>query len=108
MSGNKVRFRAAFTTKVRPETAPEPLAAVKTETPPASRQALQLALAYFIEGEIEAGRIKSYAEVASRLGISRARVSQIAGMVLLPMAVQEAIVEGDVAVSETALRKTAW
>jgi hypothetical protein len=49
----------------------------------------QLALAYFLEGEIEAGGVESYSKVAGRLGISRARVSQIADMVLLPSAVQE-------------------
>ena len=57
--------------------------------------------------EIEAGRIKSYAQVASHLGISRARVSQIAGMVLLPVAAQEAILQGDVAVGERELRSVA-
>jgi len=64
--------------------------------------------AYFIEREIEAGRIKSYAGVAGRLGISRARVSQIADTVLLPVAVQEAILEGEVRLSETDLRKVLW
>jgi hypothetical protein len=46
--------------------------------------ARQLALAYLIEREIEAGRTKSHVEVASRLRISRARVSQITDIVLLP------------------------
>jgi transcriptional regulator with XRE-family HTH domain len=71
------------------------------------RTARLLALAYYVEREIEAGRIKSYAEVAGRLGVSRARLSQIANMVLLPVAVQEAILSGQVTVSERELRKGA-
>ena len=47
----------------------------------------------------------SYPEVAGRLRISRARVSQIAGMVLLPVTVQEAILVGEVAVGQRELRK---
>ena len=35
-------------------------------------------LAYFIEREIEAGRVESYAEVARRLGISGPRLSEVA------------------------------
>ena len=64
----------------------------------------QLALAHFIEREIEEGRIESYAEFAGRLGVSRARVSQIAGMVLKPLAVQEAIVRGEVVIRERTIR----
>ena len=68
MSGNTVRFRAGLGNRKRSrEPAREQVAA------PASRLARQLALAYFIEHEIEAGRVKNYAEVAGRLGISRAR-----------------------------------
>jgi hypothetical protein len=49
--------------------------------------------------------LQSDAEVASRLRISRARVSQIADMVLLPVLVQEAILRGEVVVSERDLRQ---
>ena len=78
-----MRFRAALGSRKRstehlPERAAEP------RRSPATRLARQLALAYLIEREIEAGQLKSYAEVAGRLRISRARVSQIADMVLLP------------------------
>ena len=90
MSGSTVWFRAGLGTRKRNDE-PAREQAAETQRPPATRQARQLALAYFIEREIEAGRLKSYAEVAGRLRISRARVSQIAGMVLLPVAVQEAI-----------------
>jgi hypothetical protein len=66
-----------------------------------------LALAYAIERAIAEGGLRSYSEAAKHLGVSRARVSQIADMVLLPVAVQEAILAGGAAVSERELRANA-
>ena len=42
-----------------------------------SRRARQLALGVWIERQVEAGRVRSYAEMARRLGVSRARVTQL-------------------------------
>lgn len=55
--------------------------------PPVSRKARQLALAYYIERAIESGLIKDYAEAARKIGVTRARLTQI--MDLLGMTVEE-------------------
>ena len=47
-------------------------------------KARQLALAYWIEEQIEAGRVRDYAAVARALGISRARITQVMDLMLLP------------------------
>lgn len=72
---------------------------------PPSRIARQLALAYKIERMIEAGDLRDYAEAARRLGVSRARVSQIFGLLHLAPAVQEGIVAGVLRNCERGLRR---
>jgi hypothetical protein len=62
-----------------------------------------LALAYFIERQVEAGKIRDYATSARRLGISRARMSQMMNLINLPVAKQEAILSGAM-MSERELR----
>ena len=57
----KVRFRPA-----------EPVAGA-----PASQEARLLTLAYAVEAAVEEGRLRSVAEVARALGLSRARLSQV-------------------------------
>ena len=54
-----------------------------------SRKARQLALGVWIERQIEAGRVGSYAEMARALGVSRARVTQLVDMGLSPVGVRE-------------------
>ena len=54
----------------------------------------RLALAHLIERKIEAGELRDYAEAARLLGVTRARLSQLADLVLLPADVQSAILEG--------------
>ena len=108
MSGNTVRFRAGLSGRKRKSPEEAQSAKAMLQKPSASRPARQLALAYFIEREIEAGRFQSYADVARRLWVSKARVGQIAGMVLLPTAVQEAILSDEARLNERALRKKAW
>ena len=75
------------------------------ENPP-PRLARQLALAYLIEQLVEDGALESYAQAAQRLGITRARVSQIIGLLLLPLARQEEILLGRVVNSERGLRSS--
>ena len=58
---------------------------------PPSRLARHLALAYAIDRAIEAGDVESYADAARRLGVSRARVSQIMNHMILPTPKREAI-----------------
>ena len=50
--------------------------------------------AYLIERKIEAGELRDYAEAARILGVTRARLSQLADLVLLPADVQSSILEG--------------
>ena len=55
----------------------------------ADRKRRQLALAYKIASLIESGEIASFADAAKRIGVTRARVTQIMDLQLLPMAEQE-------------------
>ena len=59
-----------------------------------SPKARQLALAYWIEGQIEAGNVSSYAAVARALGLSRARLTHIINLTLLPVPEQEELLLG--------------
>ncbi len=65
------------------------------ETPapkdPVPRIARLLALAHKWEGMVRRGDIKNYAEIASRYGLSRARVTQICSWTLLSPLMQDAI-----------------
>ena len=61
----------------------------------ADRLARQLALAYWIERQIEAGEVASYGNIAMRLGLSQPRVTQIMGLLLLPSAMQERVLLGE-------------
>ncbi|MBI1853823.1 MAG: hypothetical protein HYR85_26095 [Planctomycetes bacterium] len=63
-----------------------------------------LALGYRIEQMIESGEALDYAEVARRIGVSRARVAQVTGLMLLAPAIQEAILVGELRLSERRLR----
>ncbi len=56
-----------------------------------ARIAIMLALAHKLQQAIDEGKVKDGAEVARRLGVSRARVAQILGLALLPVADQERI-----------------
>ncbi len=72
--------------------------------PGATRIARMLAMVYFIERQLEAGAIRDYAEAARRLGISRARMTQVMNLLTLPTATQEDILAGT-EVSERGLRE---
>ena len=66
-----------------------------TETPPRgpirhpARVAITLALAHKLQQAIDTGVVTDRAEVARRLGLTRARVTQIMNLLLLPVAEQE-------------------
>ena len=51
----------------------------------------QLVLAHWVEREIREGRMGSLAEAAREFGVSRARMSQIVGLVGLPVERQERV-----------------
>ena len=66
-----------------------------TETPPRepirypARIAITLALAHKLQQAIDEGWIEDRAEVARMLGVTRARVTQIMNLLLIPVAEQE-------------------
>ena len=72
--------------------------------PKATRLARQLALAYEIDRIVEDGAL-TYGEAARRLGVSQARISQIASLRWLPVSVQERILAGTIDGTERDLRK---
>ncbi len=59
-----------------------------------------LALAHYVERLVEQGSVKSYADAARQLGVSRARMSQILNLLNLPPRVQEGLLLGDLHLSE--------
>lgn len=56
-----------------------------------SRRARQLALAIWIDRQIEAGRLRNDAHAARMLGITRARISQILNLALASGAEKKAL-----------------
>ena len=48
-----------------------------------SKQAMRLALAYYVARCIEDGTLESYADAARRLGITRARMTQVMNLVFI-------------------------
>ena len=75
------------------------------------RVARLLALAHKIDGMVRNGEIADYADAARRLGLTRARVTQITNLLLLAPEIQEAILDlpnitdGRDPVSERQLRR---
>lgn len=69
-----------------------------------SRAALQLALAHHIERQIDAGVIPDYAAAAKALGLTRARLTQVMGLLLLSPVLQERVLEGELSATEHGLR----
>ena len=70
--------------------------AVPVETEPAGRVprvARVLALAHKIDGMIRAGELRDLADAARMLGLTRARVTQVASLLLLAPEIQEAILD---------------
>lgn len=73
----------------------------------ANRLQQRLALAHLIERKIESGEIRDYAEAARLLGVTRARMSQLLDLVLLPVDTQERILYGENLGSERVVRSRA-
>ena len=73
----------------------------KKSTP---RIAQLLALAYLIERKVEACSVKDYADAAKRLGLTRARVTQVMNLLLISPEIQEMILVGEVRLSERQAR----
>ena len=87
------------------------LAAKPVPLPPRpAKVAVLLALAHRVQREIDAGSMKDRAEAARKLGISRARVTQVLDLTLLSPRIQEAVlsmetVGGAEPVTERSLRE---
>ena len=73
--------------------------------PKVSRLARMLALGYAIDRQIEDGSLKDMATAARRLGLTRARLTQISNLRWLPVEIQEGILDGSIITSERSLRQ---
>ena len=100
MSGATVRSR--FPMRRRMEVA-EKRAAVGEKSVP-SRLTRMLALAHHVERLIEAGELESYSAAADALRLTRARLTQVMGLLLLAPKIQEALLTGGAHASERSLR----
>ena len=76
----------------------------KINTGQPSRAARLLGLAYLIERRLGEGKLKSYAEAARALGISRARMAQVTALLNLAPRVQETLLDGRLHVGRAQLR----
>ncbi len=84
----------------------KPLQRPRRQANPA-RVARMLALAYHVEEQIEVCAIADYAAAAAALGVTRARLSQVASLLLLSPEIQGRILAGELRVSERDLRAVA-
>ena len=83
----RVRFRSAG----RPKTPPPEGVGQYAPQGRTARVAQLMALAIRLEGLIATGHVLSYADLARLVGVSRARLTQIANLTLLAPDIQEAI-----------------
>lgn len=67
--------------------------------------ARRLALAHHVEALIASGKLAGLADAARRLGLTRARMTQIADMTLLTPEIQAAITLGNVRPNDRQLRE---
>ena len=92
----QVRFRTC-----RNGDEPEPVPkAVGTAT-----IARRIALAHHIENLIERGELRDYADAAQRLGLTRARITQVCDLALLDPHIQAAVLLGHVEPRDRHLRE---
>ena len=88
-----------------------PRGPTQADTGRVPRVARTLALAHRIDGMIRAGELRDLADAARAIGVTRARMTQIASLLLLAPEIQEAILDlppvtnGHDPVSERLLRR---
>lgn len=104
--------RPARTDAAQPQKDDVAEAASPTEPKPraktlASSLARRLALAHHIEHLVETGMLTNYADAARRLGVSRARLSQLLDLLLLSPELQARVLAGEVDCSERRIRPVA-
>ncbi len=100
----KIKAKKKRKPEKKPDTPPPP---EKPDTRPVSRAARMLALAHHVERLVEEGSVRSYAEAARQLGVTRARMTQILNLLSLSPQVQEALLLGDLHLSERRMRALA-
>jgi hypothetical protein len=106
VTGPTVRYTVAFGGRAPAEELPARVPAPReVAPPPPSRAARLLALAHHIERLIDEGALSGYADAARVLGVTRARMTQVMDLLLLPPAVQEGVLTGAVRASERRLRR---
>lgn len=81
-----------------------PVAAAPAEASPTARL---LALAYWLDRQVQTGALKDYRKAAVRLGVSHARVSQITGLLLVRPADQADVLLGRRCYAERTLQQLA-
>ena len=64
----------------------------RPQTKPASKLAMRLALAYYVERCVENGTLESYADAARQLGITRARMTQVMDLMMVPLKAMEQMI----------------
>ncbi len=100
MTVSSMKVKVSFRT-CRNDDEPKPVPkAVGTAT-----IARRIALAHHIENLIERGELRDYAEAAERLGLTRARVTQICDLTLLAPDIQAAVLLGHVEPRDRHLRE---
>ena len=67
--------------------------------------ARRVALAHHIEELIDRGELQGYADAARKLGLTRARITQVCDLTLLAPDIQAAILRGDVEPRDRHLRE---
>ncbi len=70
-----------------------PRRATQADTGRVPRVARTLALAHRIDAKIRAGELRDLADAARAIGVTRARMTQIASLLLLAPEIQEAILD---------------
>ena len=99
-----IRCRVSFRARRQPVT---PVAAPAEPKPDAPTVlARRLALAHLVERLIDDGTLRDLADAARHIGITRARMSQIADLALLPIDVQERVLAGELLCGERGIRRT--
>ena len=104
MSGATVRCKFVPAAKPAPGRAVPKVARPPKPNGP-SRTARMLALAHYIERQIDDGTILDYASAACALGVTRARLTQVMNLLLLSPELQERVLTGEAALSERDLRR---
>ena len=101
MTSTTVKMKVSFRTCQRQDVAPKQRPTTIGPTAIARR----LALAHHVEALIANGELAGLADAAKRLGITRARMTQIADLALLAPQIQSAIALGEVRPNDRQLRE---